>query len=269
MDRKYFFELGAYDPGLKIWGGENYELAFKVWMCGGSSEWVPCSRVGHIYRGPRSGGAPKKRVVQPKVPHSYANYLRVVEVWMDPEFKEFFYTREPWLRGAPYGDISEQLKMKKEKNCKSFKWFMDEVAYDVYDKFPPLPPNVAWGEVRHIADDRKCWDTIGQSVNEGPIGTFFCHSQGGNQLFRINAKGQIALGERCITERAHDTLHITTCDIQPTGPWEFDKALGQIRHKDLDKCVNAGTDNKLHLVACNSGQSSQQWEVNEVYSWKK
>lgn len=30
MDRKYFFELGAYDPGLQIWGGENFELSFKV-----------------------------------------------------------------------------------------------------------------------------------------------------------------------------------------------------------------------------------------------
>ena len=30
MDRKYFFEMGAYDPGLKIWGGENFELSFKV-----------------------------------------------------------------------------------------------------------------------------------------------------------------------------------------------------------------------------------------------
>ena len=30
MDRKYFFELGAYDPGMLIWGGENYELSFKV-----------------------------------------------------------------------------------------------------------------------------------------------------------------------------------------------------------------------------------------------
>ncbi|CAL1532437.1 unnamed protein product, partial [Lymnaea stagnalis] len=110
-------------------------------MCGGSSEFVPCSRVGHIYRGPRSGGVPKKAQPAPKVPHSSANYLRVVEVWMEGEFKEYFYTREPWLRGAPYGNVSEQLHMKQAKNCKSFRWFMENVAYDVYDRFPPLPPN--------------------------------------------------------------------------------------------------------------------------------
>lgn len=30
IDRSYFYELGAYDPGLDVWGGENMEISFKV-----------------------------------------------------------------------------------------------------------------------------------------------------------------------------------------------------------------------------------------------
>ena len=89
----------------------------------------------------------------------------MIETWFDDEYKEFFYTREPFARFVEMGDISEQLALKKNMNCKSFDWFMKEVAYDVFDKYPKLPPNAYWGELRNEAAN-LCLDTHGRHPPE-------------------------------------------------------------------------------------------------------
>ena len=35
VHKEYFYKIGAFDDAMNIWGGENIELAFRTWLCGG------------------------------------------------------------------------------------------------------------------------------------------------------------------------------------------------------------------------------------------
>jgi len=40
-----------------------------------------------------------------------------------------------------------QVKYRQTHNCKSFSWFMENIAYDVVERYPLPPKNKEWGEV--------------------------------------------------------------------------------------------------------------------------
>ena len=84
ISARFFRWLGTYDAGMDVWGGENLELSFRVWRCGGSMEIHPCSHVGHIFR-------PFHPYHIPEDSHGI-NTARMAEVWMD-EYKCLYMDR--------------------------------------------------------------------------------------------------------------------------------------------------------------------------------
>ncbi|XP_036917240.1 polypeptide N-acetylgalactosaminyltransferase 15 isoform X2 [Sturnira hondurensis] len=87
MDRHYFQNTGAYDPLMSLRGGENLELSLKTWLCGGSVEILPCSRVGHIHKN-QDADSP----LDPEA--TLLNKVRIAETWLG-SFKETFYKHSP------------------------------------------------------------------------------------------------------------------------------------------------------------------------------
>ena len=48
VDRSYFFEIGAFDEKMAHWGGENIEIGFRAWQCGGETS---CDHLGFLGEG--------------------------------------------------------------------------------------------------------------------------------------------------------------------------------------------------------------------------
>ncbi|XP_016988752.1 putative polypeptide N-acetylgalactosaminyltransferase 9 isoform X2 [Drosophila rhopaloa] len=256
IDREFFDRLGTYDSGFDIWGGENLELSFKTWMCGGTLEIVPCSHVGHIFRkrSPykwRSGVNVLKK-----------NSVRLAEVWMD-DYSQYYYHRIGNDKGD-WGDVSDRRKLRDDLKCKSFKWYLDNIYPELF-----IPgDSVAQGEIANMPSG-MCLDAKEKSEEEAPVSVYECHGQGGNQYWMLSKAGEIRRDDSCLDYAGKDVTLFSCHGGKGNQFWTFRENTKQLHHGTSGKCLAISeSKDKLLMEECNTSLGRQQWTLENYDSSK-
>ncbi|XP_059963158.1 polypeptide N-acetylgalactosaminyltransferase 5 [Mesoplodon densirostris] len=262
IDKKYFFELGTYDPGLDVWGGENMELSFKVWMCGGEIEIIPCSRVGHIFRNDNPYSFPKDRMKTVE-----RNLVRVAEVWLD-EYKDLFYGHGDHLidQGLDVGNLTQQRELRKKLKCKSFKWYLENV-------FPDLKAPI----VR--ASGVLINEALGKCISSKNTTAILEDCDGSSKLQQFNYTWLrlIKQGEWCLAPFPDNgALRLHPCDNRNKGLKWLHKSTS-VFHPELVNhivfgnyhqllCLEGNFSQKtLKVAACDPVKPYQKWKFEKYY----
>ncbi|XP_022250977.1 putative polypeptide N-acetylgalactosaminyltransferase 10 [Limulus polyphemus] len=267
IDREFFWKLGGYDEGLDVWGGEQYDLSFKIWQCGGQMVDAPCSRIGHIYR--KFAPFPNPGIGD----FVGRNYKRVAEVWMD-EYKEYLYKRRPHYRNIDPGNISKQKALREKLKCKPFKWFLENVAFDQPKKYPPVePPDYAKGEIRN-AGSNLCIDTRFRGQNER-FNLEKCikdnNNQGGEQQFVLTWHKDIRPAKRSVCfdvsgSESHAPVVLWNCHgMQGNQLWKYDLNSQHLLHPITGNCLDCDSERQeLFMSPCETSSQNQKWKFEFV-----
>jgi hypothetical protein len=70
------------------------------------------------------------------------------------EYKHFYYKNRTYMLEMNAGDLTKQKEVRTRLKCHDFKWYMETVAFDLVNYYPPVePPPYAYGEIRSEAGD--------------------------------------------------------------------------------------------------------------------
>lgn len=261
ISRDYFWEIGSYDEQMDGWGGENLEMSFRIWQCGGTIETIPCSRVGHIFRDFHPYSFPDDRDT-----HGI-NTVRMALVWMD-DYIELFYMNRPDLKNnVDVGDVTHRRILRNKLKCKNFDWYLKNIYPE---KFIPTKDMIGYGRFVSLASD-LCFDDLQQN-NEEPynLGLYTCQKSDvtKSQFFSLTRDGVLRNELSCATvQRSSSTPFLVVmapcqANNKHNEKWEYFR--GQLRHIDTGLCIEQkGLRSHDFVVVdvCEDDTLSQKWRI--------
>ena len=252
MERTWFLKIGRYDELMTGMSVENLDLSFRAWMCAGGVFMAPCSHMGHIY---------KPRQSFTDAVEADKNWLidaaRVAEVWLD-EYKQYFYAARVTANELALGDLKSMLNVKKNLKCRSFKWYLINVAKDVF------VPDKRRLQHRGMLQGNKgrCLDKMGRNAGGEP-GLYICHGKNANQYRMHSNINEIrTIDGFCLdfAGRLGDSAVMQTChSARGNQEWDYNE-VKHLVHVPSQLCLELTSEEELGLMPCEDAPS-------QVWNW--
>ncbi|XP_072896549.1 polypeptide N-acetylgalactosaminyltransferase 16 isoform X2 [Hemitrygon akajei] len=231
MNKSWFNHLGKYDTQMDIWGGENFELSFRVWMCGGSLEIVPCSRVGHVFR---------KR-------HPY-------------DFPEG--------NALTYISVADRVELRRRLQCKSFQWYLENIYPELRIPEKEVLETVVIRQKGGCLEPQSLYRTANPIIKLGQCSDTQNLISSSQEW--VLSGSMIKQFDKCvaITNFSIDSQVVLDQCNQGDGRQKWMLKGGAIQHLITGACLDSQAAkldaNQVGTTPCQPKLYSQQWDVLKV-----
>lgn len=158
--------------------------------------------------------------------------------------------------------ISERLELRRNLQCKPFKWYLDHV-------YPELQiPHATSAHIGELRQGTYCLDTMGHLL-DGTVGMYQCHHTGGNQEWGLTTTGLIKHHDLCLTLTDYTKgaqVVMRLCDASEGQKWKLLEPGGLLRHARYPICLDSrhADTRGITVEKCNTSLETQRWQLTTM-----